>query len=243
MPGNWNAGIREARGEWIKIMHDDDWFASEDALQLFANATGQNNKFIFSFYNNIYLGSNTEEKISFPRSQCSRLLSQPLLLMANNIIGPPSVCMIHKNVNILYDVRLRWRVDIDYYASILRKERKMTTIPQYIINVGINAEQVTNSTKNRPEVELPEAFVLLKKYGTEPLSNIYVYDAWWRMFRNMNILSEKDLSRYIDENPGDMVRKMLHDLSKVPIAFLKMGILSKLFMGISYLTNKHRNTK
>src|SRR5687767_8300464 len=26
-PENWNAGIRKARGKWIKLMHDDDWFS------------------------------------------------------------------------------------------------------------------------------------------------------------------------------------------------------------------------
>src|SRR5215213_9554314 len=31
-PENWNAAIRQARGEWIKLMHDDDWFRNEDSL-------------------------------------------------------------------------------------------------------------------------------------------------------------------------------------------------------------------
>lgn len=26
-PANWNAAIGHAKGQWIKIMHDDDWFA------------------------------------------------------------------------------------------------------------------------------------------------------------------------------------------------------------------------
>src|ERR1044072_4054338 len=29
-PENWNECIRRANGEWIKIMHDDDWFAEPD---------------------------------------------------------------------------------------------------------------------------------------------------------------------------------------------------------------------
>jgi len=31
-PENWNESIRHAKGEWIKLMHDDDWFANEDSL-------------------------------------------------------------------------------------------------------------------------------------------------------------------------------------------------------------------
>src|SRR5690349_21816174 len=32
-PGNWNSAIRHARGEWIKLIHDDDWLASTTSLK------------------------------------------------------------------------------------------------------------------------------------------------------------------------------------------------------------------
>jgi glycosyltransferase involved in cell wall biosynthesis len=35
-PQNWNVSIGKARGNWIKLMHDDDWFATSDALEQFA---------------------------------------------------------------------------------------------------------------------------------------------------------------------------------------------------------------
>ncbi len=44
-PANWNAAIQKAAGEWIKLMHDDDWFATPSALQQFADATKQGNQF------------------------------------------------------------------------------------------------------------------------------------------------------------------------------------------------------
>jgi glycosyltransferase involved in cell wall biosynthesis len=28
-PANWNAAISKAKGEWIKLMHDDDWFSNK----------------------------------------------------------------------------------------------------------------------------------------------------------------------------------------------------------------------
>ena len=36
-PENWNEAIRKANGQWIKIMHNDDWFARKDSLQIFYN--------------------------------------------------------------------------------------------------------------------------------------------------------------------------------------------------------------
>src|SRR5436305_6619415 len=34
-PENWNAAVRRAKGDWIKIMHHDDWFSSNSALDVF----------------------------------------------------------------------------------------------------------------------------------------------------------------------------------------------------------------
>ena len=36
-PENWNEAIRKANGVWIKLMHDDDWFANENSLELVFN--------------------------------------------------------------------------------------------------------------------------------------------------------------------------------------------------------------
>lgn len=51
-PANWNSAIVKARSEWIKIMHDDDWFNNEKSLSSFAEvAKTTNADFIFSgFY-------------------------------------------------------------------------------------------------------------------------------------------------------------------------------------------------
>ena len=34
-PENWNEGLRKASGDWIKIMHDDDWFTGPESLHIF----------------------------------------------------------------------------------------------------------------------------------------------------------------------------------------------------------------
>ena len=54
-PENWNEAIRKSNGKWIKLMHDDDWFADVDALKIFYESTLQNPdcSFIFSAYNNV----------------------------------------------------------------------------------------------------------------------------------------------------------------------------------------------
>src|SRR6187397_2191939 len=32
-PANWNYAMQHATGKYLKLMHDDDWFATDSALQ------------------------------------------------------------------------------------------------------------------------------------------------------------------------------------------------------------------
>src|SRR5882724_7428907 len=55
-PANWNEAISKAVGEWIKLMHDDDWFYDKNSLAYFADAISNNpsSSFVFSAYMNNY---------------------------------------------------------------------------------------------------------------------------------------------------------------------------------------------
>ena len=97
-PANWNAAISKAKGDWIKIMHDDDWFSTKDSLQKFVDATLQGPKFIYSAYSNFIETEDRYQPILHNSSQLDSILRQPLLLLSENIIGPPSVTLFHKSI-------------------------------------------------------------------------------------------------------------------------------------------------
>src|SRR5688572_6037089 len=42
-PENWNAAIKLAGGEYIKVLHHDDWFTDEHSLKVFVDLL-ENNK-------------------------------------------------------------------------------------------------------------------------------------------------------------------------------------------------------
>lgn len=236
-PANWNYGISLASGEWIKIMHDDDWFVDEDSLQYFANATLKSQRFIFSRYYNVF-DSGTKKQPFFPHYWKNKIINQPLILLANNVIGPPSVTLIHSSIKKQYDISMKWRVDIDYYIRILLIEKSYDLIDRPLINVGIGKSQVTNFCINEPEVELPEGILLLEKYGINPLQNILVYDTWWRILRNVNVRSVDQLKKYSGNKEWpEIIKKMVKLQSKVPTTILEIGLFSKLLMLISYFDN------
>ncbi|HEX5153348.1 MAG TPA: glycosyltransferase [Parafilimonas sp.] len=238
-PANWNFAISKAVGEWIKLMHDDDWFTGSESLQIFADHTKQNKKFVFSAYTNYFEDDYPDkQEVFMPFLWKRKILRMPDVLFAKNVIGPPSVTMLHKTIGLLYDERLKWRVDQEFYIRVLRKDRSFLYINKPLINVGISALQVTQSCKNIPSVELPEGFIMLEKYGTLPMKNLLIYDAWWRLFRNMDIKNEKRLKQYANEKWPTVILHMIHDLSKINKALLRNGVISKSYMFISYLKNQ-----
>jgi glycosyltransferase involved in cell wall biosynthesis len=236
-PANWNVAISKAEGQWIKLMHDDDWFASSESLLFFANSATGHRKFIFSSYYAVEEGGARKiHKLSFNQK---KIIRQPFVLFAKNLIGPPSTTLIHRSITEQYDERLKWRVDVEFYMRVLENEQNFVYINKPLINIGMNPSQVTASSINNPKIELPEAWLLLEKYGVKPLRNIKVYDAWWRMFRNMGINSEKKLNFYIAQKWPAIILSMVNDIQRIPLSILKIGIFSKFFMGISYLKNKN----
>ena len=236
-PANWNHAISKARGEWIKLIHDDDWFAEANSLEQFANLTKSNSKFIISAYANSDEETKKNEVVLFPTDSKKGILKNPLLLLAKNIIGPPSVTLFHCSIKEEYDERLKWRVDMEYYIRIIAQEKDFVVINEPLIHVGISESQVTNSCLNIPSVEIPEIYILLSKYGTKPLRNIFVFDAYWRILRNTNIKSAEQLDSFGQKAWPIVIINMVMVQANFSQSLLKIGPVSKLLMALSYSYN------
>lgn len=237
-PANWNYAISLAKGEWIKLMHDDDWFRNENSLQRYADRTRAGKTFIFSGFVTV-LESGKEKKSNFPPLWRKMIVKNPVTLLAQNVIGTPSVTLVHRNFEETYDERMKWRVDIDYYMQILEKEKAFERIDEPLVNVGMSEGQVTSYSINRPEIELPEGLLLLQKYGVKPLKQLLVYDAWWRILRNTGTRSEKQLNQYATYGYWpEAIIKMIHHQSKFSRELLQIGPVSKMMMFFSYLLNR-----
>jgi len=239
-PANWNYCISLAKGEWIKIMHDDDWFVDERSLSTFVEATSKGKRFIVSRYFNVF-SSGKKKLPGFPPGSKAKILQVPMLLLAKNVIGPPSVTLVHHTVKEQYDTFMKWRVDIDYYIRILSKEKEFEVIDKPLVNVGISESQVTNNCIDNPDVELPEGLLLLHKYGISPLKNIIVYDAWWRIIRNVNVRNRDQLKQFTSYKTWpEIILRMVDHQARLPQYLLKFGPFSKITMAVSYLANNKK---
>jgi hypothetical protein len=221
-------------------MHDDDWFTHENSLQKFANAieASPQTDFIFSAYNNVYENSGKTEPVFMNNFRKKKMLENPFTLIANNVIGPPSVIMHKNDKKHWYDKNVKWVVDMDFYIRYLQSSRPYY-INEVLVNVGVNKDQVTKYTFGVPEVHLRENFYLLNKAGEKNLENIIVFDAWWRLLRNFSV---KDIS-YIREIGYNgpvpaTIMKMISFQNKIPSFVLKIGVFSKVLMTVCYSLNK-----
>jgi len=238
-PENWNESIRHASGQWIKLMHDDDWFSDVNSLVRFEKAIKQNpsGRFFYSAYLNVF-EDNKQVQVFITSFRRRKLQQDPVTLFSSNVIGPPSVTIVKNDKEFWYDRTIKWVVDIDFYIRYL-KNNPPVYIPEALIKVGIHKEQVTQSTFGVAPIVIPENFYLLNKVGIQSLSEVLVYDAWWRIIRNLRITS---LSKVRENGYKGEVHRVIQSMikfqSKIPFSILKIGVFSKLFMFIHYLLNR-----
>lgn len=237
-PANWNCAMQLATGTYVKLMHDDDWLATDDALQRYYDCLEANPgvNFCFSAFNNVNLATGNSTAVHCAPGLRSMLKKDRYHLFKYNFIGPPSAVFQRNTGDISYDENLKWLVDFEGYTRFLGENNSFVYINEPLVNIGLGDEQVTTSTKNVKEVVVPESLYFLNKHGAQILKNIWVYDFYWRTFRNLSVKTGEEIrAAGWQGNIPVEITGMLQWQGKFPPALLKVGVLSKLLMAIGWL--------
>lgn len=241
-PENWNEAIRKSTAGWIKIMHDDDWFADKNSLLAFSNAIVMSNNscFFFSAYTIIHeQGNNRQEPVYLKKVNENALKQNRFYLFRKNYIGNPSCTLFRKDLNIFFDKRFQWVVDFEFYMRYLgHQESEFVYIDSPSVNVSVNESQVTKTAFREGRIEIPENHVLISEIGFDKLRFIYVYDYFWRLYRNLGVKNERQIMKFGYTGPLHPVLKSMIRWQKfLPGSLLKFGPFSKIMMGLHYLTH------
>ena len=238
MPGNWNTALDLARGAYIKIMHDDDWFAKPEALGKLVQALDDNPAvdFAYSAYYNFYIGSGNKKLMASPAYFRKAFTQDPVNILHDNLVGPPSV-VIHRNKPAYrYDEKVRWTVDVDFYIRLLQQQPGFVYIADTLLYVGMGKEQITEEVHGVREVYIPEYFYLLQKAGDSHFKSILVYDFFWRLLRNMKIRDVADIRSAGFQGPLPAVTTYVISWQRLlPGSLLRIGVVSKMLMSLSFL--------
>ena len=225
--------IRRANTEWIKIIHDDDWFSTNDALQLFADAAMNSGKdFIFCASNLVSLESGISEPQSLSEENKNALQQTPLALFYLNTIGPPSLVMYKKDVAIEFDKQYNWVLDIDFYMRYLQKHSGFYCIDKALVNIGKSEGQESFKYYKNGKVEIPEYFSMLAKYEPDLMfKNEYVFHLVWNMLKRYKI---KNTNQFADFGYTGILPPRIEEVirfqKKIPNIILKQPKWSERLM-------------
>lgn len=167
MSANTNNAITHASGKLLKILFQDDFLNSENAL---AETVKH-----FDLTRDHWLVTgclHTTDGMTFTRSFFPTF--NPEILLGNNTIGSPSVLTIKNKVPLLFDVKLKWLMDCDYYKRCFNKYGLPKIVNAVTVVIRQGGHQVSQ-TEAVEEVRKNERKYVVKKYSP-PL--IGARDSW-----------------------------------------------------------------
>ncbi len=151
MAENTNAAVKRAKGDIIKILFMDDYFAHTEALQHIHDqfkggwlATGcvhDDN----GIYFNPHLAHWDDD-----------------VMKGVNTIGSPSVVAFENDDPLLFDVGMSWVLDCDLYARLHSRYGNPTIIDSIDVVIGVGNHQTTNLLSEKEK--LLEQEILIKRY-------------------------------------------------------------------------------
>lgn len=150
MAENTNEAIKQSKGDIIKILYMDDYFAHENALQAIIDAfrggwmvTACNHDDGRSVGNIHYADWNPN-------------------IHTTNTIGSPSVLTIENKDPLMMDESLKWMLDADYYRKLYERYGKPAILDDVNVTIGLHSGQATNILSD--DIKSNEQNQMLNKY-------------------------------------------------------------------------------
>jgi len=201
-PANWNKALSLSKGDLIKFIHHDDWLACNTALEEFVNVFKKNSNVNFAFCTSEILDVK-ENKVSYnkpPHSFLEKLKSDPRILFNDNRIGSPTAVMFKKSA-LRFDERIKYVVDIDFYISLLMKNKNFVFIDRpLIVNTSNHPGQVTTASLNK-ETQVGEYCYLYNKIYKSKIPDIALSKFFRSLFKKYSVKSLNEVEKIIGEKP------------------------------------------
>jgi glycosyltransferase involved in cell wall biosynthesis len=195
-PQNWNEAVRQAKGDYIKLLHHDDRLANPDALGAFVRMLDEHPESNFAFSASLVENvTSKKSRIHCPTAaQLARIAVVPEEVFFGNIIGAPSATIYRNRLGIEYDQRMKWLVDIDFYIRVLQQNPSFIFSQEALVVTTSGANhQITNTSENNAEVEMLEYVILYKKIESKLDKVLCAERVWFRLFEKYRIYSLRDL--------------------------------------------------
>lgn len=172
-PENWNEGLRKAKGEYIKIMHHDDWFARTDSLRLFVDLLDNNLQADIAFSASCDIHTNNKRIEHIAQSSFLNAVRQEAeTVYLYNHFGAPSACIFRNKAEYRFDREQKWLVDIDFYIDVIKKSGFAYTT-DILVYIGVSEHQITQLCMDDNSIRIREKIYLFDKLNLNRKSNKY----------------------------------------------------------------------
>lgn len=174
---NWNAAVHLAKGEYIKIMHHDDWFSQADSLARFVAMLEENPEADLAFCGTwqVTLAADSDSADGAAGDRFARHITEEHRdmiaadwrnLFFGGYIGAPSAT-IYRNVGIDYEEQLKWLVDVEFYMRLLQRNPVFVDTDDPLICIGISESQLTESCREDGELNIFEYGFLYREFSLD----------------------------------------------------------------------------
>jgi GT2 family glycosyltransferase len=144
--------------------------------------------------------------------------------------------MLRNNITIRYDEQFIWLVDVDYYVRLLKAGHRCHYINDHLVSIGLHKDQTTVFCRANSHIIFKENILYAKKLEVGVFNDIIIYDYYWRLLRNYKIRTENDIFKngLQKADVPFIIRHMLRMQMLWPFFMLKIGLISKTAMTLSY---------
>ena len=151
MAQNTNEAIKRSTGSWIKILYLDDYMAHAGALQkIWDNPKGN---WLVTGCEHTFDGV---KRINTHRPEYTEKIT------TNNTIGSPSVLTIKNEDPLLFDEKMQWLLDADYYKRCYDRWGAPTILKDINVVIGLGEHQLTNTMGD--EIKSQELDYIIHKH-------------------------------------------------------------------------------
>ena len=188
---NWNAAIKMAAGEYIKIMFSDDWFTTGESLGQFVDMLEQNPQADLAFcgsrqvmladdVDKVSHASVEHKEKSYDRHTepefIQKLQEDYRHLFLGNQIGCPSAIIYRRKENLyLFDEDSNWASDMFLYFDILQENPCFAYTLEPLVSIGMHEHQYTESFQEHDARVYMDYRYLYTKYRLDESSECREY--------------------------------------------------------------------
>lgn len=148
MAENTNAAMQKAKGELIKIMYSDDYFAHPDALKVIVDSFTEETQWLATgcLHQQVGTGYVTPHSPHIPSYSDD-------IETGHNTIGSPSVITVRNEGKLFFDEELSFLLDCDLYKRYYQKYGLPAIIEDMNVVIGLHDEQVSNTMSQKDKLQ------------------------------------------------------------------------------------------